>query len=229
MQRGAGWLERGADALNAPGQTEPPADTAAETPVTGLLFVLSGPSGVGKSTLIAGLKADGFPITYCVTATTRPCRVGEVEGVHYYFISEEEYDQLLQAGQFLENATVHNLYRYGVPIYSVRDGLRRGHDLIMAPDVQGARVVRAKLPQAITIFLKPASLDELLPRLQARGTESVAERRIRLATAERELLEIPNYDYVVVNYQDRLREALSDLKSIIRAERLRTEPRRVTL
>lgn len=228
MQRGAGWLERGAEALEVDGQTEPPPD-GPEAGVSGLLFVLSGPSGVGKSTLIAGLKSDGFPITYCVTATTRPRRVGEIEGTHYYFISDGKYDDLLRTGQFLEHATVHNLYRYGIPIYSVRDGLRLGQDLIMAPDVQGARVVRAKLPEAITIFLRPASLDELLPRLEKRGTESEEERRIRLATAERELLEMGNYDYVVINYQDRLRDALEDLKSIIRAERLRTVPRRVTL
>ena len=199
------------------------------TPASGLVFVLSGPSGVGKSSLIERLKHDGFPITHCVTATTRPRRVGEEHGVHYYFLAEGEYDALLEAEQFLEHAVVHNLYRYGIPLHSIRDGLRRGQDVILAPDVQGASTVRWKLPNAITIFLRPLSLDELEPRLAARGTETPEERRIRLATAEREMQRMSEYDYVVVNQRDRLDEAVSDLKAIIRAERMRVCPRTVTL
>ncbi len=205
-------------------------DDAAAAPTTsGLVFVLSGPSGVGKSTLIEQLKDDGFPITYCVTATTRPRRAGEEHGKHYYFLTDEEYDALLAADQFLEHAVVHNLYRYGIPLQSIRDGLRRGRDLIMAPDVQGASTVRWKLPNAITIFLRPASLEELLPRLEARGTETDEERRIRLATAEREMQRMSEYDYVIVNQSDRLEQALRDLKAIIAAERLRLCRRLVTL
>src|SRR5205823_6624608 len=154
---------------------------------SGLVFVLSGPSGVGKSTLIERLKSDHFPITHCVTATTRQRRQGEEHGVHYYFLSEAEYDALLEQDQFLEHAVVHKRYRYGIPLHSIRDGLRRGQDVILAPDVQGASTVRWKLPNAITIFLRPSSLDELEPRLAARGTESEVERQIRLATAEREM------------------------------------------
>ena len=132
---------------------------AATTPASGLVFVLSGPSGVGKSTLIERLKSDRFAINYCVTATTRPRRAGEEHGTHYYFLSDAEYDQLLATDQFLEHAVVHNLYRYGIPLQSIRDGLQRGNDLIMAPDVQGASTVRWKLPNAITIFLRPPSLE----------------------------------------------------------------------
>ena len=198
-------------------------------PVSGLVFVLSGPSGVGKSTLIERLKRDRFPITHTVTATTRPMRVGEEHGVHYYFLAETEYDALLAEGQFLEHAIVHNLYRYGIPLQSIRDGLRRGQDVILAPDVQGASTVRWKLPNAITIFLRPASLDELEPRLAARGTETPHERLIRLATAEREMQHVSEYDYVIVNRRDRLDDAVADLKSIILAERLRVCPRIVTL
>jgi guanylate kinase len=204
-------------------------DLAAEPPASGLVFVLSGPSGVGKSTLIEKLKTDGFPITYCVTATTRPSRQGEEHGKHYYFLTDEEYDALLAADQFLEHAVVHNLYRYGIPLRSIRDGLRRGNDLIMAPDVQGASTVRWKLPNAITIFLRPASLEELLPRLEKRATETDEERRIRLATAEREMQRMSEYDYVIVNQSDRLSQALDDLKAIISAERLRLCRRDVTL
>ena len=202
---------------------------SAGAPASGLVFVLSGPSGVGKSTLIERLKRDGFPITHTVTATTRPMRIGEEHGVHYYFLAETQYDTLLAEGQFLEHAVVHNLYRYGIPLHSIRDGLRRGRDVILAPDVQGASTVRWKLPNAITIFLRPASLDELEPRLAARGTETPEERQIRLATAEREMQRVSEYDYVIVNRRDRLDEAVADLKSIILAERLRVCPRIVTL
>lgn len=204
------------------GEGQPP-----EIPASGLVFVLSGPSGVGKSTLIERLKQDRFPITHCVTATTRPRRAGEVEGVHYYFLDEATYDRLLANEQFLEHAVVHNLYRYGIPLQSIREGLRRGQDVILAPDVQGASTVRWKLPNAITIFLRPPTLGELIPRLMARGTESDEERRIRLATAEREMQRVSEYDYVIVN--DRLDQAVTDLKAIISAERLRVCPRTVTL
>jgi guanylate kinase len=200
-----------------------------DTPASGLVFVLSGPSGVGKSTLIEQLKRDGFPITQCVTATTRPRRQGEEHGVHYYFLAEAEYDALLESEQFLEHAVVHNLYRYGIPLQSIRDGLRRGQDVILAPDVQGASTVRWKLPNAVTIFLRPLSLEELVPRLAARGTETPQERRIRLATAEREMQRMSEYDYVIVNQRDRLDQAVGDLKAIIRAERLRVCPRTVSL
>ena len=149
--------------------------------------------------------------------------------MHYYFLSDPEYDALLEAGQFLEHAVVHNLYRYGIPLQSIREGLRKGNDLIMAPDVQGASTVRWKLPNAITIFLRPASLEELLPRLEARGTETDAEKRIRLATAEREMQRMSEYDYVIVNRSGRLGQALNDLKAIIAAERLRLCRRDVTL
>jgi guanylate kinase len=204
-------------------------DRSESPPASGLVFVLSGPSGVGKSTLIELLKGDGFPITHCVTATTRPSRHGEQHGVHYYFLSETEYDDLLVQEQFLEHAVVHKLYRYGIPLYSIREGLRRGQDVIIAPDVQGASTVRWKLPNAITIFLRPPTLDELLPRLQARGTETPEERAIRLATAEREMQRVSEYDYVIVNHRDRLDQALEDLKAIIRSERLRVCRRTVTI
>ena len=219
-------MERGVVAAERPRVQPGEPDS---TPASGLIFVLSGPSGVGKSTLIELLKRDGFPITYCVTATTRPRRPGEIPGVHYYFLSEEQFDQLLAQDQLLEHAVVHHAYRYGIPLYSVREGLRRGQDLIMAPDVQGADTVRRKLPSAITIFLQPPSIEELIPRLEARGTETPEERRARLQTAEREMRRAGEYDYAVINHRDRQHEALEQLKAIITAERLRVRPRIVTV
>jgi guanylate kinase len=200
-----------------------------DTPASGLVFVLSGPSGVGKSSLIERLKRDRFPITHCVTATTRPRREGEEHGVHYYFLSEAEYDELLDTEQFLEHAVVHNLYRYGIPLHSIRDALHRGNDVILAPDVQGASTVRWKLPSAISIFLRPPALEELVPRLAARNTETPEERRIRLETAEREMQRMSEYDYVIINHRDRLDQAVGDLKAIITAERSRVCRRTVML
>ncbi|MGI9148186.1 MAG: guanylate kinase [Chloroflexota bacterium] len=199
------------------------------TSASGLVFVLAGPSGVGKSTLIEQLKRDQFPISHCVTATTRPLRQGEQQGIHYYFLTDAEYDALLKQGQFLEHAVVHKRYRYGIPLHSIRDGLRRGNDVILAPDVQGARTVRWKLPNAVTIFLRPPSLEKLAPRLEARGTETPEERQVRLATAEREMQRVSEYDYVIVNHDDRLDQAVRDLKAIVMAERFRVFPRTVTL
>jgi guanylate kinase len=204
-------------------------EQAPDSPASGLVFVLSGPSGVGKSTLIERLKAERFPITHSVTATTRPKRSGEVEGIHYYFLSEDVYEEWLRQDQFLEHAVVHKLHRYGMPLHSIRESLRKGKDVIIAPDVQGASTYRWKLPNCITIFLRPRTLDELEPRLAARGTETPEERAIRMQTAEREMQRMSEYDYVIVNQRDRLDEAVADLKAIITAERLRVCPRIVTL
>jgi guanylate kinase len=215
--------------VSRPPSPEPAQREIADEAASGLVFVLSGPSGVGKSTLIDLLKQDGFPITYCVTATTRPSRAGEEHGIHYFFLTDAEYDALLQQDQFLEHAVVHKRYRYGIPLSSVRHSLRGGKDLIMAPDVQGAGTVRQKLPNAITIFLQPPSLEELVPRLEARGTETPEERRTRLETAERELKRATEYDYLIVNYRDRLPDALDQLKAIITAERSRVCRRQVTV
>lgn len=202
---------------------------AGPTPASGLLFILSGPSGVGKSTLIDMLRRDGFPITYCVTATTRPRREGEIHGAHYYFVSAAEFQALRESGQLLEHAIVHQRHAYGIPLFSVREGLRKGRDLIMAPEVQGAATIRSRLPAAITIFLQPPSIEELIPRLEARGTETPEERLERLETAEREMARVGEYDYVVVNHRDRLRDAVEEVKAIVTAERLRVQPRSVSV
>lgn len=209
--------------------TAPPFISAHPVPATGLVFILSGPSGVGKSALIDRLKRERFPITYCITATTRPRRAGEQVGVHYYFLRDEQFHQLLRRGELLEHALVHQEHHYGIPLSSVREGLRRGQDLIMTPEVQGAATVRSKLPNAISIFLLPPSIEELIPRLEARGTETPEQRKRRLETAEREMAHVGEYDYVVVNHRDRLDDAVEDVKAIIGAERGRTPRRLITL
>jgi guanylate kinase len=201
---------------------------AADAPVTGLVFILSGPSGVGKDTITKCLKDSRFPLGYCVTATTRRQRPGEVDGVSYYFLSEEEFAALEAADGLLEHAVVHGK-RYGIPIEGLRAGLRTGHDVLVTPDVQGAATLRAKLPHAITIFLAPPTLEELVPRLANRGSETPEERAVRLATAEREMQRVDEYDYVVVNERGRVYESVEKIKAIITAERCRVNPRLVTL
>ncbi len=194
----------------------------------GLLFVVSGPSGVGKDATIVCLRQQGFPIHFIVTATTRPPRPGEVHGVDYFFLSEQEYDALLARHGFLEHATVYG-YRYGIPKQHVREVLGRGQDVIMRIDVQGAATIRRLAPQAVFIFLCPSSLDELEQRLRARGTETPESLACKLALVPREMAEWPKFDYVVVNSNDALDDAVEHIKAIILAERCRVKQRRIEL
>ncbi len=194
----------------------------------GLVFVLSGPSGVGKDAVTELLKKSGFPISFCVTATTRRPRPGEVHGKNYFFLSKEEFLAMRDRGELLEWAVVHGNY-YGIPRSQVKEGLKKGQDLLITVDVQGAATLRRTIPGAIFIFLAPPSLEELVRRLEKRGTETEEERATRLAAARREMEQIELYDYVVVNYPNRQDEAVEKIKAIITAERSRVRPRYVTL
>lgn len=197
-------------------------------PATGLVFILSGPSGVGKDTITKFLRTEGFPLGYCVTATTRPPRPGEIEGLHYHFLGDKEFAALLAAGGLLEHAEVHGR-NYGIPVENLRTALRAGQDVMVTPDVQGAATLRGKLENAITIFLAPPSLEELAPRLAYRNSETLDERALRLGTAAREMERQHEYDYVVVNERGRVDESVAKIKAIIIAERCRVHPHVVTL
>jgi guanylate kinase len=197
-------------------------------PARGLVFVLTGPSGVGKDTVTNRLKAERFPLDFCVTVTTRRARPGEVHGVHYYFVSPEEFRRLLDSGCLLEHAVVHGS-NYGIPLFRVREGLRKGQDIMITCDVQGAETLRRKIPNAIFIFLAPPTLEDLLPRLLRRGTESAEERALRLARAAEEMEHLPHFDYVVVNKNDELGETVEQVKAIVIAERCRVRRRDVVL
>jgi guanylate kinase len=192
----------------------------------GLLFVLSAPSGTGKDTVIRRLKERGLPIHVAVTVTTRAPRPGESNGIHYHFISRDEYDQMLANDELLEHAEVHG-NQYGVPRRPVREWLAAGEDVLLKIDVQGAATVRQKVPQAIFIFLAPQSIDELNRRLNTRRSETEAERARRLADASYELAQQQWYDYLVVNRQGRLEEAVEKVRAIIIAEHCRVQPRHV--
>jgi guanylate kinase len=194
-------------------------------PARGRVFILSGPSGVGKDTIIRCLKKDGFPLGYCVTVTTRRRRPYEVDGVHYHFLTEQEFFQLRDADQLLEHAVVHGNY-YGIPLEGLRAGLRSGHDVMVPPEVQGAATLRAKIRDAITIFLAPPNLEELVPRLANRGSETPEERAIRLETAKQEMERVSEYDYLVINERGRVDESVEQIKAIITAERCRVKDRK---
>jgi guanylate kinase len=194
----------------------------------GLLFVLSAPSGTGKDTVINALKQQGMDFYVVASVTTRAPRPGESEGNPYHFISEEEFKQLVDEGELLEYANVHGNW-YGQPRQAIRDNLRAGRDVLLKIDVQGAATIRRKVPQAIFIFLVPSSLEELAQRLATRQTETEEERLRRLADARKELMQQYSYDYVVVNRQGHLQEAVDQLRAIILAEHARTHPRHIDI
>jgi len=193
-----------------------------------LLVVISGPSGVGKDAVLAHMKERGYPFHFVVTATTRPQRPGETHGVNYFFVSEEEYDRLLAADEFLEHATVYG-YRYGVPKGQVREAWARGQDVIMRVDVQGSATIKKLVPEAVFIFLVAPSLDELMGRLKSRRTERGEDLERRMALARAEMKCLSEFDYVVVNAQGHLDDAVDRIFAIIQAEKCRVRPRRISL
>lgn len=193
-----------------------------------LLFILSGPSGAGKDTIIRQLREGFTDIHYAVTTTTRPPRPGEVDGKSYFFVSNREYDKLLDRGELLAPAEVHG-HRYGAPIVELRRAFARNQDVLLKIDVQGAMQVRRRIPQAVFIFLAPPSMEDLVARLEARHTESPSQLERRLHDARFEMDQMPQYDYVVVNRDDRPGEAVRAVGCIITAERLRTHHQPIDL
>ncbi|MDE0545555.1 guanylate kinase [Microbacterium sp. C7(2022)] len=176
------------------------------------LVVLAGPTAVGKGTVAAEIKDRHPEILLSVSATTRQPRPGEVDGEHYFFVDDAEFDRRVAAGELLEHATVHNAYRYGTPRGPIDDALSAGRTVLLEIDLQGARQVRAAAPDASLVFLLPPSWDELVQRLVGRGTESDEERARRLKTAKRELASQAEFDYLVVN--DDVARAASEVASL---------------
>ena len=170
----------------------------------GRLVVLAGPTAVGKGTVSAFIRENHPEIMLSVSATTRPPRPGEVDGVHYFFVSDAEFDRMIADHELLEWAVVHNSYRYGTPRPPIDAALEAGRKVLLEIDLQGARSVRAALPGAILVFLLPPSWEELVRRLTARGTEDPAEQSRRLDTARVELAAQDEFDYRVVNTDARV-------------------------
>jgi guanylate kinase len=163
------------------------------------LVVLAGPTAVGKGTVSTYIREHYPNVLLSVSATTRPPRPGEVDGVHYYFVSDDEFDGMIERHEFLEWATVHNSNRYGTPRPPIERALARGRSVLLEIDIQGARQVREAMPEAMLVFLLPPTWDELVRRLTGRGTESAEEQERRLATAKVELAAQDEFDFRVVN------------------------------
>jgi guanylate kinase len=186
----------------------------------GLLFVVSGPSGAGKDTLVDALRAGMPRLRYSVSATTRAPRDGEREGEHYFFLSREEFERLRDSSGFLEWRE-YNGNLYGTPREFVQRTLAEGYDLIMKPEVNGALAIQKTFPDAVLIFLVPDRFSHLRDRLLARRTETNEEIARRLEIAREEMKFIRNFDYIVINEQDRSEQAVRDLDAILHAERFR--------
>ena len=195
-------------------------------PAPPLLVVLSGPSGVGKDAVLAELKKLPQPWHFAVTATTRPPRPGEQDGIDYIFLDTDTFLTMRERDQFLECAQVYGHW-YGVPRSQVRQGFAAGRDVILKIDVQGAATVRQLAPEALFIFLLPGSLAELAQRLTQRQTETAADAQLRLQTAQQELAQVSNYDYRVINRDGGLAPAAAAIAAIIAAEKCRVTPRAI--
>jgi guanylate kinase len=187
-----------------------------------VLVVISGPSGVGKDATINRMKQSNHPFYFVVTATTRPKRPSEIDGVDYHFVSMSEFAELIENNELLEYAVVYGDYK-GIPKKHVREALASGLDVIMRIDVQGGATIRKLVPNAITIFLIAENEDELVRRLRDRKTEDAGKLKMRIATARQELKRIGEFDYVVVNCVDALEETVGKVLSIISAEKSRVD------
>ena len=189
-----------------------------------LLVVISGPSGVGKDTVLERMK--GLPRTwyFVVTVTTRPKRPGEKDGVDYIFVTPSGFQALLDEDGLLEHAEVYGR-SYGVPRAQVEEALASGRDVIVKPDVQGARTLRAKVPGALLIFLAPPDMNELERRLRERNSETAEDMERRIQTAAVEMEARPEFDYVVVNHSGHLEETVADIEEIIAGEKAKRAAR----
>ena len=187
----------------------------------GLLLIVSGPAGVGKGTVNAALMAKHPEIRMSVSATTRTPRPGEIDGVHYFFKTKEEFDRMIEENAFLEYVHVFGMNYYGTPKAFVEAEREKGNHVILEIDVQGAKKVKAACPDAVMVFIAPPSLKILKDRLVGRGTETQESIDVRTATALEELKSLPDYDYMVIN--DVVEEAVGEMEAILAAELLRTE------
>ena len=193
-----------------------------------LLIVNSGPSGVGKDTVLQRMKERGLPFHFVVTATTRPKRPAEVHGRDYWFVAKDEFARMIEADELIEYAIVYGDYK-GIPKQQVREALASGKDVILRIDVQGAETIRKLAPEALLIFLTTETEEELVHRLETRQTETYDELKLRIATARKEHQRIEAFDYVIRNLDFRLDSTVDVIRAIIEAEHHRVKPRQVTL
>jgi len=199
-----------------------------QTQASPLLIVISGPSGVGKDMAINTLRKFGYPFHFVVTATTRAKRPNEVDGVDYFFISMDEFAEMIERNELLEHAVVYGDYK-GIPRSQIRQALSSGKDVLMRIDVQGAETIRRLVPEAILIYLSAESEEALVKRLQERKTELEEQLKMRIATARQELNRLQIFDYLVTNEANKLDETCRKIMAIITAEKCRVQQREFTL
>ena len=197
-------------------------------PANPLLIVISGPSGIGKDAVVGLLRKTNLDTYFVVTVNSRRPRPDEVDGRDYFFVSREKFEAMIEADELLEHAKVYSDYK-GIPKSQVREALASGKDVIMRLDVQGAMTIRKICPEAILIFLTASSREEWVNRLLERRSETPEELELRFNTAAQEYAMIDQFDYLVVNSEDHLDKTIEDIQAIIRAEHLRTNPRKVEL
>ena len=193
-----------------------------------LLIVISGPSGVGKDTVMQRMKERGLPFHFVVTATTRPQRPAEIHGRDYFFVSKEEFARMIDEDDLIEHAMVYGDYK-GIPKEQVREALTSGMDVVMRIDVQGAETVRRLAPDALMIFITTENEQDLVHRLETRKTETADSLALRIATARKELKRVAAFDYLIVNREFHLDETVDTIRAIIDAEHHRVKPRKVEL
>lgn len=192
------------------------------------IFVISGPSGVGKDAVIERLRPRFPDVYFAVTATTRERRPGEIDGVHYFFLDEPTFLQRQSKGEFLESAIVYGSH-YGTPRSPIRQALERGQDVIVKVDVQGSESIRKLVPEASLIFLAPESMTELLHRLRSRKTDDPDALMRRFGTASREIGTALGFDFVIFNEADRLDQTLDQISAVITSERGRVRQHMIAL
>ena len=193
-----------------------------------LMVVISGPSGVGKDALLLRLRELDEAFHFVVTATSRPPRPNEQHGVDYFFYDKAGFELLIEQQELVEWAEVYGHYK-GIPKQSIRAGLDSQRNVIMRIDVQGAATLKGLIPAAVQVFLAPGSMEELKARLAGRGTESAEQFARRMHHAEREMAQVTAFDYVVFNHEERLDDAVQQIRAIIMAEQQRVRPRHVTV
>ena len=191
-----------------------------------LLIVISGTSGIGKDAVLKGLRERNLPLHFVITATSREPRPEEVDGRDYFFFSKTDFEKRIENGEFIEHALVYNQYK-GTPRWQIDDALKSGRDVVLRVDVQGAETFRKLYPEAILIFLIPNTLNEWFDRLKARNTETPENLKIRIETAKEEVSRIGLFDYLVVNADNMLDQAVDDIISIIKVEHHKVHHRKL--
>jgi len=192
-----------------------------------LLIVISGPSGIGKDSVLAELKRRNLPLHFVITATSRAPRPEEVHGRDYFFYSWEEFEERIRKGEFAEYAHVYNDLK-GIPRSQIDEAVKSGKDVVLRVDVQGAETIRNLYPEALLIFLIPRSYDEWYDRLIKRNTESSEDLQTRVETSIKEVEKIDLFDYLVVNAENLLCQAVDDIVDIVRVEHLAVRHRKIS-